>query len=94
MFRAYLAGVRVARQRPFRQPLHGQEGERTPGSVANLTGADAAEFLALAPQVPVRTVVRTYPLRAADAHCGTCAGASSTARRRRAVTSHLVAADW
>ena len=36
--------------------------ERTLRSVANLTRADGAEFLALAPQVPVRTHVTTYPL--------------------------------
>jgi propanol-preferring alcohol dehydrogenase len=39
--------------------------ERVIRSVANLTRADAAEFLALAPQVPVRTTVTTYPLEAA-----------------------------
>ncbi|HEX5712829.1 MAG TPA: zinc-dependent alcohol dehydrogenase family protein [Solirubrobacterales bacterium] len=42
-------------------------GERTLGSVANLTRADGAEFLALAPQVPVRTEVTTYPLSEANA---------------------------
>ncbi len=36
--------------------------ERVLGSVANLTRADGEEFLALAPQVPVRTEVTTYPL--------------------------------
>ena len=42
--------------------------ERVLRSVANLTRADAAEFLALAPRVPVRTHVTTYPLeRAGDA---------------------------
>ena len=40
--------------------------ERTLGSVANLTRADGEEFLALAPQVPVRTEVTVYPL--ADAN--------------------------
>jgi propanol-preferring alcohol dehydrogenase len=39
--------------------------ERIIRSVANLTRADAAEFLALAPEVPVRTTVNTYPLEAA-----------------------------
>jgi alcohol dehydrogenase, propanol-preferring len=39
--------------------------ERTLGSVANLTRADGEEFLALAPQVPVRTEVTTYPLERA-----------------------------
>jgi alcohol dehydrogenase, propanol-preferring len=37
-------------------------GERTLRSVTNLTRADAEEFLALAPEVPVRTHVRSYPL--------------------------------
>jgi alcohol dehydrogenase, propanol-preferring len=40
--------------------------ERTLGSVANLTRADGDEFLALAPQVPVRTEVTTYPLERAN----------------------------
>ena len=40
--------------------------ERVVRSVANLTRRDAAEFLALAPQVPVRTRVTTYPLRQAN----------------------------
>jgi propanol-preferring alcohol dehydrogenase len=37
-------------------------GERSIRSVANLTRADGEEFLALAPKVPVRTTVTTYPL--------------------------------
>jgi len=37
--------------------------ERTVRSVANLTRRDAEEFLALAPRVPVRTRVSTYPLQ-------------------------------
>ncbi len=37
--------------------------ERAVRSVANLTRADGAEFLALAPQVPVRTRVHEYPLK-------------------------------
>lgn len=40
-------------------------GERTLRSVANLTRADAEQFLALAPEVPVRTRVTTYPLEEA-----------------------------
>jgi len=40
--------------------------ERTVCSVANLTRRDGTEFLALAPRVPVRTEVRTFPL--ADAN--------------------------
>jgi propanol-preferring alcohol dehydrogenase len=37
-------------------------GERTLRSVANLTRADGEEFLALAPRVPIRTEVQTFPL--------------------------------
>ncbi len=37
-------------------------GERVLRSVANLTRRDGEEFLALAPQVPVRTQVETFPL--------------------------------
>lgn len=37
-------------------------GERTLCSVANLTRRDGEEFLALAPQVPVRTEVEVFPL--------------------------------
>jgi propanol-preferring alcohol dehydrogenase len=40
--------------------------ERILRSVANLTRVDGTEFLALAPRVPVRTHVTTYPLEAAD----------------------------
>ncbi len=40
--------------------------ERTIRSVANLTRDDAREFLALAPRVPVRTTVCTYPLERAN----------------------------
>jgi len=42
-------------------------GERVLRSVANLTRADAEEFLALAPRVPVRTEVETFPLEEANA---------------------------
>jgi alcohol dehydrogenase, propanol-preferring len=41
-------------------------GERTLRSVANLTRADGAEFLELAPRVPVRTQVETHPLEQAN----------------------------
>ena len=41
-------------------------GERTLRSVANLTRADGEAFLALAPRIPVRTRVTTYPLAAAE----------------------------
>jgi propanol-preferring alcohol dehydrogenase len=56
-------------------------GERVVRSVANLTRRDGDEFLALAPRVPVRTQVSTYPLDAApqaleDLRAGTFSGAA------------------
>lgn len=41
-------------------------GERSLGSVANLTRRDGEEFLALAPEVPVRTEVEVHSLEAAN----------------------------
>jgi propanol-preferring alcohol dehydrogenase len=41
-------------------------GERSVASVANLTRRDGEEFLALAPKVPVRTAVETFPLAEAN----------------------------
>ena len=41
-------------------------GERAVRSVANLTRRDAAEFLSLAPQVPVKTTVEVFPLTKAN----------------------------
>ncbi len=41
-------------------------GERVLGSVANLTRRDGEEFIALAPEVPVRTEVEVYPLEEAN----------------------------
>jgi alcohol dehydrogenase, propanol-preferring len=41
-------------------------GERSVRSVANLTRRDGEEFLALAPEVPVRTEVRPFPLEKAN----------------------------
>jgi len=41
-------------------------GERVVRSVANLTRADAEEFLGLAPRVPVKTDVTLYPLERAN----------------------------
>jgi alcohol dehydrogenase, propanol-preferring len=41
-------------------------GERTLGSVANLTRRDGEEFLELAPRVPIRTEVEVYPLTDSD----------------------------
>jgi propanol-preferring alcohol dehydrogenase len=56
-------------------------GERVLRSVANLTRQDGEEFLGLAPRVPVRTHVTTYPLHAAndaldDLRAGRLAGAA------------------
>ena len=55
--------------------------ERILRSVANLTRADAHEFLALAPQVPVKSTVHRYPLEAvndalADLRAGRFTGAA------------------
>jgi propanol-preferring alcohol dehydrogenase len=41
-------------------------GERTLGSVANLTRRDGEEFMELAPLVPVQTEVELHPLEAAN----------------------------
>jgi propanol-preferring alcohol dehydrogenase len=41
-------------------------GERLVRSVANLTRRDGEEFLALAPAIPVRTEVETFPLEQAN----------------------------
>jgi propanol-preferring alcohol dehydrogenase len=41
-------------------------GERRVQSVANLTRRDAEDFLALAPRVPVRAQVTTFPLTQAN----------------------------
>ncbi len=41
-------------------------GERSLMSVANLTRQDGRELLALAPEVPIHTVVEEYPLEQAD----------------------------
>ena len=41
-------------------------GERTLRSVANLTRRDGEELLALAPTIPVRTTVQTFPLADAE----------------------------
>lgn len=40
--------------------------ERVLRSVANLTRQDGTELLSLAPQIPVKTEVQTYPLEAAN----------------------------
>ena len=41
-------------------------GERVLRSVANLTRRDGEEFLALAPKVPIKTEVQTFPLEEAN----------------------------
>jgi propanol-preferring alcohol dehydrogenase len=41
-------------------------GERTLCSIANLTRKDAAEFMAIAPKVPVRTATEPFPLERAN----------------------------
>src|SRR5207244_12104909 len=41
-------------------------GERVVRSVANLTRADGDEFLAIAPDVPVKTQTQRYPLAEAN----------------------------
>lgn len=41
-------------------------GERVLRSVANLTRRDGQEFLALAPRIPIRTTVETFPLERAN----------------------------
>jgi alcohol dehydrogenase, propanol-preferring len=41
-------------------------GERTLGSVSNLTRRDGEELLELAPRIPIRTSVEVYPLTDAD----------------------------
>jgi alcohol dehydrogenase, propanol-preferring len=47
-------------------PYHLLWQERVIRSVANLTRADGEEFLALAPQVPVRTTTEAFPLAEAN----------------------------
>jgi propanol-preferring alcohol dehydrogenase len=47
-------------------PYHLLWQERTIRSVANLTRQDGAEFLEIAPKVPVKTAVIPYPLEAAN----------------------------
>ena len=41
-------------------------GERTVGSVANLTRRDAIEFLELAPLAGIEPEIRSFPLREAN----------------------------
>jgi alcohol dehydrogenase, propanol-preferring len=62
--RVVAAGIHMSDIPAF--PYHLMWGEREIVSVANLTRQDGLDFLALAPQVPVRTTVQPYPL--ADAN--------------------------
>jgi alcohol dehydrogenase, propanol-preferring len=58
------AGIHMSDVPSFPYELLWQE--RVLRSVANLTRRDGEEFLALAPQVPVRTEVEVFPLEAAN----------------------------
>jgi propanol-preferring alcohol dehydrogenase len=57
-------GIHMSDIPPFSYSLLWEE--RTICSVANLTRRDAERFLALAPQVPVRAEVQTFPLEEAN----------------------------
>ena len=58
------SGIHMSRIPAF--PYELLWGERAVRSVANLTRRDGEEFLALAPEVPVRTTVSGYPLERAN----------------------------
>jgi len=62
--RVVCAGIHMSEIPAF--PYEILWGERTIVSVANLTRQDGEEFLRLAPQVPVRTAVETFPLAQAN----------------------------
>lgn len=62
--RVISAGIHMSDIPSF--PYEDLWGERVLGSVANLTRQDGEEFLALAPQVPVRTEVSVHPLEEAN----------------------------
>jgi propanol-preferring alcohol dehydrogenase len=62
--RVVCAGIHMSEIPAFPYEILWQEREIV--SVANLTRRDGEEFLALAPQVPVRTTVTTYPLEDAN----------------------------
>jgi propanol-preferring alcohol dehydrogenase len=57
-------GIHMSDIPPF--PYRWLWGERVLRSVANLTRRDGIDFMALAPQVPVRTEVTSIPLRDAN----------------------------
>jgi len=54
------AGIHMSEIPPFSYDL--LWGERQVRSVANLTREDGEQFLAIAPKVPVKSHVHTYPL--------------------------------
>ena len=58
------AGIHMSDIPPY--PYEILWGERSVRSVANLTRRDGEEFLAVVPQVPVRTEVRPFPLERAN----------------------------
>jgi propanol-preferring alcohol dehydrogenase len=62
--RVISAGIHMSESPAFPYEILWQE--RSLGSVANLTRRDGEEFMALAPSVPVRTEVTTYPLERAN----------------------------
>ena len=62
--RVVCAGIHMSEIPAF--PYEILWGERELCSVANLTRADGEEFLPLAAQIPVRTVVHIYPLEQAN----------------------------
>ena len=59
-----LAGITMSRIPEFDYSLI--YGERTMRSVANTTRRDAAELLRVAAEIPIRTVVETFPLEEAN----------------------------
>jgi alcohol dehydrogenase, propanol-preferring len=77
--RIICAGIHMSDIPAF--PYHLLWGERSICSVANLTREDGAEFLVLAPKVPVRTEVEVFPLEKANRaldllRCGRIQGAA------------------
>jgi propanol-preferring alcohol dehydrogenase len=77
--RVISAGIHMSEIPAFSYDLLWEE--RTLGSVANLTRADGEELLRIAPEVPVRAAVTTYPLEDAqraleDARAGRIEGSA------------------
>lgn len=77
--RVISAGIHMSEIPAFSYDLLWEE--RTLGSVANLTRADGEELLRVAPEVPVRAAVTTYPLAEAqraleDARAGKIEGSA------------------